>query len=249
MTARPPAPFLTAQWKRLLMLNYEVDPGILFSRVPEGTELDLWNGRCFVSMVGFQFLQTKVLGLGVPFHRDFPEVNLRFYVKRSVGEEVRRGVVFVREIVPKRALAWVANSVYNENYVTLPMQSSEQGDRISYAWKMRGQWCMLQAFSAGEAALPGEGSQEQFITEHYWGYATQRDGSTLEYRVEHPPWRVAAVVGGSLTGDVSGLYGEELTSCLAGEPASGFLAEGSAITVRRGVRIRDPLIHREVSGD
>ena len=101
------SPFLTARWVDLAMVNYEVDPALVRALVPAGTELDLWSGRCLVSVVGFQFLETRVLGLALPFHRNFEEVNLRFYVRRTVGDEARRGVVFVKEIVPRRAIAWM----------------------------------------------------------------------------------------------------------------------------------------------
>jgi uncharacterized protein YqjF (DUF2071 family) len=237
MTNTTPTRFLTARWERLLMLNYEIDPALLRDRVPVGTELDLWDGRCFVSMVGFHFLDTRVLGIAVPFHRDFLEVNLRFYVKRDTGSEVRRGVVFVKEIVPRLALALVANVVYNENYIALPMAFAESEQALSYAWTHRGERCELKATRQGDPSLPGEGSEEQFITEHYWGYASQRDGSTMEYQVEHPPWRVTRGVDGVLTGDVSRLYGAELAPLLKGAPSSCFIAEGSPIVVRRGVRL------------
>jgi uncharacterized protein len=219
------------------MLNYEVDPALLRTRVPAGTELDLWKGRCFVSMVGFHFLDTRVLGIAVPFHRDFLEVNLRFYVKHDTGDEVRRGVVFVKEIVPRFALAWVANVVYNENYIALPMAYAESGPVLSYSWTHRGARCELKASREGEPALPGDDSEERFITEHYWGYASQRDGSTMEYQVEHSPWRVTRGLNGVLSGDVSRLYGAELASLLQRAPSSCFIAEGSPIVVRRGTKL------------
>lgn len=236
MTALPPGRFLTAQWLRLAMINYEVDPSILRSRVPHGTELDSWNGRYFVSMVGFQFLDTRVLGIAVPFHRDFVEVNLRFYVRRVRAGEVRRGVVFVRELVPRRALAWVANAVYNENYLALPMASEDMGDRVSYSWQYRGRSCAMSVSIRGEPQLPDPESEACFITEHYWGYVSQRDGSTVEYQVEHPPWRVWRGVESRFDCDVGGLYGQEFIAAL-GTPSSCFLAEGSAIVVRRGTKL------------
>src|SRR5262245_60741200 len=120
--------FLTAEWRHLVMLNYEIDPAALRARVPAGTELDSWNGKTFVSLVGFRVLRTRVLGVPVLFHRSsigkgisrtswgsFEEVNLRFYVRRRAPEGWRRGVVFVKEIVPKAAVAAVARWVYNEN--------------------------------------------------------------------------------------------------------------------------------------
>src|SRR6478735_9893003 len=106
--------FLTAEWRDLVMANYEIDPSMLADRVPRGTELDLHEGRCFVSLVGFMFLETRVMGFPVPFHTNFEEVNLRFYVKRKTEDEVRRGVVFIKEIVPRYAISTVARVMYGE---------------------------------------------------------------------------------------------------------------------------------------
>jgi uncharacterized protein YqjF (DUF2071 family) len=234
-------PFLTARWVHLAMLSYEVGPTVLSALVPKGTELDFWSGKCLVSMVGFQFLDTRVLGLSVPFHRDFEEVNLRFYVKRTIDGETRRGVVFVKEIVPRRAVAWIANTLYNEKYVTLPMshddRMAEASRMLSYSWQFNGQQCRLGVAPAGESFLPDGPSEEAFITEHYFGYTAQRDGSTLEYRVEHPRWNVWKATNPELSCDVAALYGPELSTYLSATPSSCFVADGSEIMVRRGQRI------------
>jgi uncharacterized protein len=226
--------FLSARWSRLVMLTYDVAPEVLEPLVPAGTHLDLWRGRCFATMVGFRFQDTRLLGVAVPLHQNFLEVNLRFYVRREVGDETRRGVVFVKEIVPRRALAWVANLVYGENYVTLPMSCEDSGGRVEYAWVYRGQTCRLGASLSDE---PAEGGQERFITEHYWGYAGQRDGSTLEYRVEHPVWRVWQGLEPRFDCDVAQLYGAEFAPYLTGKPASCFVADGSEVVVYRGLRL------------
>jgi uncharacterized protein YqjF (DUF2071 family) len=230
--------FLTAEWRYVAMLNYEVAPDLLKEMVPAGTELDSWHGKTFVSLVGFRFLKTKVLGIPIPFHRDFDEVNLRFYVRRREGAEVRRGVVFVREIVPRWAIATVARVVYNEQYVSLPMShnirpQADGGFGIEYGWRTRWGWNHLSLSTSGEPKLTEEGSEEQFITEHYWGYAAQHDGGSIEYRVEHPSWRVWNTNIARFEGDMEELYGRELAAVLHGRPASAFLAEGSAITVYR----------------
>src|SRR6266850_520973 len=139
---------LTAEWRYLAMLNYEVDASLLLQYVPAGTELDRWNGKVFVSLVGFRFLKTRVLGLTIPFHANFDEVNLRFYVRRRQDDEIRRGVVFIREIVPRRAIAFVARSFYNENYVALPMShevhSTGDGQTAAYRWKAGGAWSVIK---------------------------------------------------------------------------------------------------------
>ena len=238
--------FLTAQWKWLAMLNYEIDPSVLSKRVPRGTEIDYWNGRCYVSMVGFLFLDTKVLGLPVPFHRDFEEVNLRFYVRRNADDGWRRGVSFIKEIVPKFAIAAVAQIVYNENYVSTPMrrdiETEENGElkkngRVEYGWKWDDRWNSLSVRTAGDPQPMITGSEEEFIAEHYWGYSLQRDGGTVEYKVEHPKWRVWQVSEHSFDCDVEQLYGKEFVPFLSASPTSAFLAEGSLIAVYNGVRV------------
>ncbi len=236
------SPFLSAQWRHLVMLNYEIDPALLASRVPRGTELDVWNGRTFVSLVGFRFLNTRVLGFRVPLHTNFEEVNLRFYVRHRSGDEWRRGVAFVKEIVPRTAIALVARWAYNEQYIALPMrsaielpaESNENSGSMSYSWKWAGRWNELAAQVTGEPNALIAGSEAEFITEHYWGYAAQRDGSTLEYRVEHASWHVWPATSSHFDGDVSTLYGPEFVSLLSQSPSSAFVADGSEIVVRQG---------------
>ena len=242
MSAALPGRFLTAEWRDLVMLNYEVDPALLRPLVPGGTELDEWGGTTYVSLVGFLFLGTRVLGVPVPFHRDFEELNLRFYVRRRGPEGWRRGVVFVKEIVPRWAIATVARVVYNEQYAALPMRhrigAVDGGAReVEYGWKHRGRWSSIRATTRGEPRPLVPGSEAEFITEHYWGYAAQRGGGTVEYRVEHPAWRVWEAHTHALDADTTALYGPAFAAPLAAAPRSAFVAEGSPIVVRRGVRV------------
>jgi len=226
------------------MLNYEVEPSLLVPRAPAGCEIDSWQGRYFVSVVGFLFLRTRVLGLPIPFHRDFEEVNLRFYVQRKSEEGRRRGVVFVRELVPRRAIAFVANKIYGENYRALPMRhlveepSGPGMGRASYQWGRNGLWEGLSATFSGDPILPADEAEETFITEHYWGYAQQPGRPTLEYRVEHPRWRVWRADTASLDCDAAALYGPEFRNVLAGPPSTAFIADGSPVIVRRGRPLR-----------
>ncbi|MCI0681364.1 MAG: DUF2071 domain-containing protein [Gemmataceae bacterium] len=239
----PTKRFLTAGWHHLVMLNYEVDPDLVARFVPAGTEIDFFCGKTYLSVVGFRFLNTRLLGVPVPCHRDFDEVNLRCYVKRTAHGETRRGVTFIRELVPKRMVALVANRVYNENYIHLPMRSRidlpHNGSigRAAYEWRDGGRWDRLSADFAGVPLQPAPGSEPEFITEHYWGYTRQRDGGTLEYQVEHPPWRVWTAVRAHFECDVAALYGPEFAPYLLKPPTSAFVADGSEVVVRRGVRL------------
>lgn len=226
------------------MLNYEVDSAMLRPLVPRGTELDLFQGCALASVVGFRFLRTRLLGAPVPFHRDFDEVNLRFYVRRvPPNGDARRGVVFVRELVPRAAIACTARLVYNEPYLALPMRSttpvspSDAPGSIAYEWRMKSRWESVSATAAGAPAIPSPDSEATFITEHYWGYTRQRDGSTVEYEVAHPPWRVWDAEAPALVADVPALYGASFAAALAQVPRSSYIAEGSEVTVFRPRKI------------
>lgn len=240
----PVKPFLTAEWRTLTMLNYEVGPDLLRPYLPAGTELDTHNGVLYVSVVGFLFLHTRVLGMPIPFHRNFEEVNLRFYVRRRTPDEWRRGVVFIKEIVPRRAIAAVARWVYNENYVALPMRhtiqlpSSQSNEGTAeIGWRTRSRWDTLHVEFEGEPVLPEPGSEEEFITEHYWGYTRQRDGGTKEYRVEHPQWRIWRATRAELACDVGEVYGEQFVEPLSVAPVSALVAVGSDVRVGNGASI------------
>jgi uncharacterized protein YqjF (DUF2071 family) len=235
-----PSTFLTAEWRYLAMLNFEIEPKVLAPFVPSGTELDSWNDRNYISVVGFLFQDTRVAGIPIPFHRNFEEVNLRIYVRRKADDGWRRGVVFVKELVPKRAVAFIAKTFYNENYFTLPMWHRIETGQIqsaSYGWRFGGGEYFLKVTTRGEAQPLAENSLEKFITEHYWGYARQRDGSTKEYLVEHPRWNVWETQSAEFQCDVADLYGKSFCEFLNRNPSSAFLADGSKVKVYQGVKL------------
>ena len=234
--------FLTAEWRNLALANYAADPALLKNFIPARTELDFWNGRCYVSLVGFMFKNVKILGVPVPFHRHFEEVNLRFYVRFKEGGEWKRGVVFIKEIVPKAAISLVANTLYGEHYQTLPMRHEwrqEGGERfqVSYEWKIGEKWDKFSVTSLPHPVHFEAGSEEEFITQHFWGYTKLDDEKTSEYQVEHPEWKVYPVKNYEIEIRSEQLYGEPFGEILSREPESVFLAEGSDITVRKGKKV------------
>ncbi|RWY51121.1 YqjF family protein [Mucilaginibacter gilvus] len=237
--------FLTAQWKNLVMLNYEVPPEILKPYLPAGTEIDLWEGKALVSMVGFLFKETRVLGIKWPFHVNFEEVNLRFYVRHFDGKEWKRGAVFVSEIVPKRLITVIANTLYKEHYSCFPMRHSitKEGPnhtRFLYEWKVKGRWNKLGAAVRNALVKIEPGSPEEFIFEHYWGYNRLNDYKTMQYQVEHIAWQVAEVNDYIFDADIAELYGEEFVPYLSVKPFSAFWANGSDIAVRIGDKLVVP---------
>ena len=190
-------PFLTATWCHLVMLHYDVDPALLRPLVPRETELDLWDGRAQVGLIGFRFLETRVMGVPIPLHVNFDEINLRFYVRRVAGEETRHGVVFIREVVARAAIATVARMIYNEPCLTLPTRhfvdleaTGSGGTGVArYEWK-QDRWYTLEATVAGPPAPFKERSEAEFLYPSDVGLTAQRDGGTIEYRVDHPRWRI-----------------------------------------------------------
>ena len=229
------SPFLTATWRHLVLLNWRVNEDLLVPHLPSGVELDRWDGDCWASLVGFQFLHMSVKGVPAFGYRDFPEINLRFYVKRQVNGETRRGVVFIREITPHLMVGWVARALYNEPYTTMPMRQSVDESHARYQLQIDGQWQGLGVLATG--AWRDQDEAELFITEHYWGYNTQRNGDAMEYQVEHPTWRARSIEPDCLDLDIEKLYGEQWAQALGTKPDSMVFAEGSGVTVRSGVRI------------
>lgn len=237
---------MSADWRNLVIVSYEVAPDLLLPWLPPGVELDSWKGKTLVSLVGFEFRKTRVLGMSIPGHRDFPEVNLRFYVRRKFGTGWRRGVVFVKELVPRRAIAWTARRLYGERYETTRMSGVawrvsglggglDWTTHVRYWWRGGGRWEGLYAEAKGEAQLVTEGSTAAFVTDHAFGYSMCR-GRALEYEVEHPPWRVLETCQAKVDCDLGRLYGEAFGVALM-DPCSALVAEGSPVVVRWSRRI------------
>ncbi len=244
-------PFLTASWRDLVLVSWAVDPALLRPYVAAGTELDLWKGDAMISLVAFDFRDTRVLGMRIPFHARFPEVNLRFYVRRTTADgEVRRGVSFIQEMVPRGAIAWLARTVYGEPYVARPMRQaavpeaplsdplSDATRSLVYEWKRLGEWERVIALMNTPPRPMRHDSVEEFIAEHYWGYTHRPGKPTLEYRVSHPRWNISFPAECLIEADIDTLYGKAFAKTLDTPPLSTFVAEGSAVAVYPGQQIR-----------
>lgn len=226
------------------MLSYEIDPEVLIPRVPQGLSLDLWEGKCLISIIGLQFRGIRMRGIPVPFYGSYPEINLRFYVRREVQGQWRRGVVFVQQIVPHRMVALVARRAYRERFVAMPVRHSVetskcggQVQRVSYRWRHHGEWGRMSVGRLGAMERARPGSMEEFVAEHYWGYNAQPDGSTLEYGVARPQWLIRQATDLTLEGDIARLFGAAIAASLSGPALSAFWAEGSPVALQRGVRL------------
>ena len=229
--------FLEAEWRKLAMANYAVDEKILKQYLPYKTEIDTWNDTCYVSLVGFMFLNTRLKSFKIPFHSNFEEVNLRFYVRYKDNNEWKRGVVFIKEIVPKPALTFVANTIYKEKYQTMKMSHawtfSENSLDVEYRWH-KNNWNTFKVSADKNQTDLAEGSEEEFITEHFWGYTHISHNRTSEYGVEHPRWQIYNVKEYAVDVDFAHVYGSDFGFLSNEKPKSVFLAEGSEIVVKAG---------------
>lgn len=228
-------PFLTGEWKNLVMFNYVANPAALTKYIPRGTEIDTWNNTCYISLVGFMFLNTRVKGIGVPGLTNFEEFNLRFYVRFKEEGTWKRGVVFVKEIVPKKLITFVANTIYEEHYCTYPMRNTLQHNNntidVRYEWRFNNEWNYMEVKAENNPQPLVAGSEAEFITEHFWGYTQLKNGRTSEYQVEHPRWNIYPVSSYDLYCDTLALYGPDFHQFLQEKPASVFMAQGSPIKV------------------
>ena len=221
---------LVAEWRKLIMANYEMDPLILKKYLPAGTELDTWENKYYVSLVGFMVLKTRLHGFRIPFHSNFPEVNLRFYVRYRSGDDWKRGVVFINEFVPKRAITFIANKIYKERFVTFPMKHAyETGNKlkVGYYWKKDHTWNKLEVTADPSLCELKTESKEEFIIERYWGYSSIDKNKTEEFPVEHPRWDIYPIEHYNIDCNFKALYGTDFESLDHCGPSSVFLAEGS----------------------
>lgn len=230
-----PDTFLAARWENLIMANYAVDPELLTPYLPHGVELDLYHNRCYVSLVGFMFKQTSLFKIPIPFWGTFEEINLRFYVKRTEGHMVKRGVVFINETVPFKLVAWLANKLYKEHYISIPTCNSfnHTGSvkNIKYEWKINKQWNQLMAAVETETSPMLPGSMEEFIFEHYYGYTRINDQLSQEYSINHPRWLVNTVMDHTIQCDFESMYGKDFGFLKGQDPDSVIFAAGSPVTV------------------
>jgi uncharacterized protein len=227
--------FLSARWEDLIMANYTVNPGILQPYLPKGVELDFYENKTYVSLVGFMFKKTSLFNIPIPFFGTFEEVNLRFYVKRIEKGKIKRGVVFINETVPYKSVAWLANKLYKEHYITIPtknfIQLEASSKRVKYEWKINGKWNHVEVRSGIEKELMLSESIEEFIFEHYYGYTKIDSQLSQEYRVNHPKWFVHKVNDYSVSCDFKAMYGDDFAFLQNCRPDSILLAEGSKVTV------------------
>lgn len=227
--------FLKANWENIIMANYEIDPKILEPFVPKGVELDLYNGKAYVSLVGFMFKKTKLFNIPIPYFGTFEEINLRFYVIRKDGNQIKRGVVFINETIPYPIVAWMANKLYKEHYTVVPTRHSITNDfeskKVKFEWKINNSWNSINVEASNKSHNMKTGTLEKFIYEHYFGYTKIDENNTEEYRLQHPSWKINSVLETEIDCDFEAMYGKVFSVLNTKKPETVFIAEGSSVKI------------------
>lgn len=227
--------FLVANWENLVVATFETDKELLQPYVPPGTELNDWNGRYCMSLVGFMFSHTCLLGIPCPFYRRFEEVNLRFYVRRKEGNNWKKGVVFIKEIVPAALIGWAGKLLYRENFISLPMQhaiyTGDNSQHVEYYWKIRKQPNYLKIQASLLPIMPGDNTLPAFISEHYTAFTRKGTDDTLSFAIQHAPWKIYPALAFDMRLDAAALYGDGFATSFRGKPLAAFLMDGSRTTV------------------
>lgn len=228
--------FLKANWENIIMVNYEIDPQLLIPFLPKGVDLDLFNGKCYISLVGFMFKNTKLFNVPIPFFGNFEEINLRFYVKRTEENNIiKRGVVFINETIPYPIVAWVANKLYNEHYTVVPtkhnINKTSSSQNIEFEWMLNKKWNSIYVEASNESESMKNNSLEKFIYEHYYGYTKINESKTEEYKLQHPSWKTHKVYDYKINCDFEAMYGKAFSVLNNTKPEAVFIAKGSSVAI------------------
>jgi uncharacterized protein YqjF (DUF2071 family) len=228
--------FLKANWENIIMANYVIDPEILMPFLPKGVELDLFDGKCYISLVGFMFKKTKLFNVPIPFFGNFEEINLRFYVKRTEENgSTKRGVVFINETIPYPIVAWIANKLYNEHYTVVPTKheitTGKSSKKVKFEWLLNKKWNSIAVTATIASEKMKQNSLERFIYEHYFGYTKIGENETEEYKLQHPSWKISEVISYAIDCDFELMYGRSFSILNYIKPEAVFIVDGSAVGI------------------
>jgi hypothetical protein len=236
--------FITAHWSDIAVINYEADPQLLRRFLPAGLELARYSDHHLLSLVSFRYRDTRMGGVRVPFYGQFIELYLGFFAQHERRNEIHRGWVFIKKIVPGRVIAATGRILYNEEYIRRPMReliehgTQQRPYRVRYEWKDGGSWHGLEVrASALNPQSPAEGSVEHYVTQNYGAFAKTKRGGTIEFPADHPTWDVWPSEYASLDGDAERIFDADIAGVLKAPHHSAFIASGSHVSLGKATSI------------
>lgn len=186
----PATPWIMFQsWRDLLFAHWPVPAERMRALVPAPLELDVFEGDAWVTLAPFRVAGLRLRGLPpFPGVSDFPELNLRTYV-RAAG---RAGVWFFSLDAASAMAVTAARTLYRLPYHHAAMRLARANGWIDYSSRrMRGDAVFEARYRpTGEAILPVPGTLAHFLTERYALYTVLRNGRVLGVQIHHSPWNV-----------------------------------------------------------
>jgi uncharacterized protein YqjF (DUF2071 family) len=181
---------LRMRWLDLLFAHWPVDLEAIARLLPDGLELDTFDGRAWLGIVPFTMADVAPRGLpAVPRFSRFPEVNVRTYVRHRGSP----GVFFLSLDCASSPTVSGARWFFHLPYFRAVMSSQRNGDDVDYRSNradQRGQPAAIEAryrpMGPVKVAMPG--SFEAWSTDRMRLFAADRAGRLWRTRIAHGPW-------------------------------------------------------------
>jgi uncharacterized protein YqjF (DUF2071 family) len=202
------------RWTDLLFAHWPVDPEPLRQRLPNGLELDLYDGQAWLGIVPFRMSDVAPRGLpAMPVLSVFPEVNVRTYVRH--GE--RNGVWFLSLDAASRLTVAGARLAFHLPYFLADMSIESRGDGVAYRSERRGQGeatALLEMTygPTGPVRYAEPGSFEAWSTDRLRLFAADADGRILRTEIRHARWPLQSAEASFSVETLSTAAGIELPS-------------------------------------
>lgn len=175
---------LKQQWANLLFLHWPIEVSEIRGLIPEELEIDTFDGVAWLAVVPFDMKGVTKRGWPAPkVFCDFPEINVRTYVK--IGG--KPGVWFFSLDITSALGVWVARTFFNLPYYKAKIEVEVSDKEISY-YHQRPGMLFDATYSPGEFATFEPDSFETWSTERYSLYSQSKSGSLFRGEVQHPKW-------------------------------------------------------------
>ena len=232
---------ISSEFRKVALLNYIIPQEVIEKYLPKHTKPDLYNGNCFISLVGFQVKKLKLNDVKVPLIKDFDEIDLQIYVKHFNGASWEKGVVVISRIFDQPGLAPLTNTIFQTNYISHPSKSEVKEDQhgleVKYSWQFDGKEQSFSVKSNNLAAPYDKGTEAAFILDRSLGFIRVTEEETLKYPVTHASWHLYTVEEYAVDVDFSRQYDPALNLLNSRIPHSVILTEGSTVEIGENVEV------------
>ena len=185
-------PLLIQDWENLSFMHWVVNKKILNQYIPEGLKLDLFHNNAYIGVIPFMMKNVRPRwGASVPFISNFPEFNIRTYVK--IGKT--KGVFFLTLDAQS-----IITRIFASNFYYLPYKYSRgfvKSKDNFYYWKSKRVFTDYSLEGSceglGEYRYAQKESIEEFLFERYYLFVTNQN-KILKGFIHHHPWKLKIAI-------------------------------------------------------